>query len=200
MRVGDFIRHLRKNRKMTQAELAKKLGVAPTAVSAWERNENKPLMDKLTAIAEIFEIPVTKFFELEEFGGVEIRDSKIIPIFNKVELIDGEVVFGDISGYEFIPSEWANDGEHFFLRSQDDSMIGARIQSGDLLLIRQQSEIENGEIALASIGDEVVLRRVYLQNDTYILQSENPKYPPILRNKSDVTIIGRLVLNMIMFI
>ena len=200
MRVGDFIRHLRKSRKMTQAELAKKLGVAPTAVSAWERNENKPLMDKLTAIAEIFEIPITKFFELEEFGGVEIRDSKIIPIFNKVELIDGEVVFGDISGYEFIPSEWANDGEHFFLRSQDDSMIGARIQSGDLLLIRQQSEIENGEIALASIGDEVVLRRVYLQNDTYILQSENPKYPPILRNKSDVTIIGRLVLNMIMFI
>ncbi len=47
MRLGNKIKELRKKNRMTQADLAKKLNVAPTAVSAWERNENRPYRKKI---------------------------------------------------------------------------------------------------------------------------------------------------------
>lgn len=67
MKVGDLIKELRKKNRLTQADLAKKLGVAPTAVSAWERNENRPLMDKISFLAELFAVPVSYFFNNSEF-------------------------------------------------------------------------------------------------------------------------------------
>lgn len=62
MRVGDLIKKLRKKNNLTQAELAKKLNVAPTAVSAWERHENRPLIDKIVMMSEMFGVPLTEFF------------------------------------------------------------------------------------------------------------------------------------------
>ncbi|MFS1513602.1 helix-turn-helix domain-containing protein [Chengkuizengella sp. SCS-71B] len=63
MKVGGIIKELRKGHKMTQVELAKKLNVAPTAVSAWERDENRPLLDKITILADMFNVPVSHFFK-----------------------------------------------------------------------------------------------------------------------------------------
>lgn len=63
MRVGDLIKKLRKEHRLTQADLAKKLNVAPTAVSAWERHENRPLIDKIVLMSELFNVPMDRFFE-----------------------------------------------------------------------------------------------------------------------------------------
>ena len=63
-----------------------------------------------------------------------------------------------------------NGGEYFFLRAKGDSMINARIMDGDLLLIRRQDDVENGEIAAVLIDGEAVLKRVYKTNGTIILQ------------------------------
>ena len=74
-------------------------------------------------------------------------------------------------------------------------MIGARIMDGDLLLIRRQDDVDNGEIAAVLIDDEIVLKRVYKTDDTIILQSENPAYKPIVVRPEDaknVRIIGKL--------
>ncbi|WP_148315696.1 helix-turn-helix transcriptional regulator, partial [Anaerococcus hydrogenalis] len=60
------IKRLRKENRMTQAQLAKKLGVAPTTVSSWERNDNNPLMDNITLMAEIFDVPVSYFFDKKD--------------------------------------------------------------------------------------------------------------------------------------
>ena len=75
-------------------------------------------------------------------------------------------------------------------------MIGARIQDGDLLLIRKQPNVEDGDIAAVLIEDEAVLKRVYIRDGMIILQSENPNYPPIIfdpKNQRDgIRIIGKL--------
>lgn len=71
-------------------------------------------------------------------------------------------------------------------------MAGARIQEGDLLLIRKQPEVEKGEIAAVLIEGDAVLKRVYLNNNQMVLQSENPKYPPVFAPPTDVRIIGKL--------
>lgn len=199
MRVGDIIRQLRKERKMTQGELARKLGVAPTAVSAWERNENRPLMDKLSIIADIFEVPLTRFFESEEFGGNTSSDMIRLPIVGRISCGNGILAFEDVSGYEPTPTEWLNGGEYFYLRAQGDSMSGARIYEGDLLLIRKQPEVENGEIAVVLIGEEAFLKRVYKNGDQLVLQSENPNYPPIFAPPTEAKVIGKLKMNVIKY-
>lgn len=68
MNVGEKIKFLRKKHHMTQADLAKLLNVATTSVSAWEGNKNRPLMDKLTAIAEIFDVPWCIFYSRFAFA------------------------------------------------------------------------------------------------------------------------------------
>ena len=68
----------------------------------------------------------------------------------------------------------------FCLKIQGDSMIGARINDGDIVFIKKQPDVDNGEIAAVLIEDEATLKRVYKEKDSLILQAENPKYAPIV--------------------
>lgn len=74
-----------------------------------------------------------------------------------------------------------NINADFCLKAKGDSMIGARIQDGDIVFIRKQSIVENGEIAAVIIDNEATLKRVYYEKDKnkLFLQAENPKYPPL---------------------
>lgn len=196
MHIGQKIKQLRKAHKLTQEELAKILDVKPTAVSAWELGRNKPLMDKLDMIAHYFGVPISYFFEENEIKGPKNHIYFVkLPIVGTISCGNGVIAYEDIEGYEEVPRSWLNGGEYFFLRAKGDSMINARIMDGDLLMIRRQDDVENGEIAAVLIDDEAVLKRVYKNNGTIILQSENPKYQPIIITKGDmknIRIIGKL--------
>jgi repressor LexA len=196
LHIGEKIKQLRKSKKLTQEELAKILNVKPTAVSAWELGRNKPLMDKLDMMAHYFGVPISYFFEENQIKGSRNCFNFVkLPIVGTISCGNGVIAYEDIEGYEEVPRSWLNGGEYFFLRAKGDSMINARIMNGDLLLIRRQNDVENGEIAAVLIDGEAVLKRVYKTNDTIILQSENPMYKPIILNKNDmkdVRIIGKL--------
>lgn len=192
MTVGEKIKALRKQNKLTQEELAKKLGVAPTAVSAWERNANKPLMDKIMVMADMFDVPFTHFFEVDEYDDTyEVN----LPVYGNVSCGEGLVVFETPTEYRSTPTDWIKSGDYFYVRASGDSMIGARIFDGDMLLLRKQDEVENGEIAAVCLDDEILLKRVFRTNGSFILQSENPSHPPRIFNpKTDknIRIIGKL--------
>ena len=66
----------------------------------------------------------------------------------------------------------------FALRCKGDSMVNARIMDGDIVYIRQQPDVENGEIAAVLIGDEATLRRVYKADNQVTLMPENSAYAP----------------------
>jgi len=196
LHIGQKIKQLRKEHKLTQEELAKILDVKPTAVSAWELGRNKPLMDKLDMMAHYFGVPISYFFEENEIKGPKNHIYFVkLPIVGTISCGNGVIAYEDIEGYEDVPSSWLNGGEYFFLRAKGDSMINARIMDGDLLLIRRQDDVENGDIAAVLIDGEAVLKRVYKTDDTIILQSENPAYKPIILRKDDmknIRIIGKL--------
>ena len=75
-------------------------------------------------------------------------------------------------------------------------MIGARIHDGDIVYIRQQPDVENGEIAAVMIEDEATLKRVYKKGSSVILQPENPAYEPLVFVREEINqirILGKAV-------
>lgn len=85
----------------------------------------------------------------------------------------------------------------FCLRVKGDSMINARIINGDLVFIRQQSDVQNGEIAAVLVdGEDATLKRVHKGTGTVTLHAENPNYPDQVFTRRDmrqVSIIGKAV-------
>jgi repressor LexA len=118
-----------------------------------------------------------------------------IPIVGNISCGNGIMAYRDITGYEPTPADWVRGGEYFYHRAKGDSMINARIMDGDLVLIRKQDDVENGEIAAVLADDEIYLKRVFKNNGTLVLQSENPNYPPVIcsnRTNGYIKIIGKL--------
>ena len=76
-------------------------------------------------------------------------------------------------------------------------MINARINDGDIVFIKQQATVENGEIAAVLINDSATLKRVYfLDNSSIQLRPENPKYKPMVFSKEncdDFRILGKAI-------
>lgn len=86
----------------------------------------------------------------------------------------------------------------FILIASGDSMTGARINDGDLVFIRQQQTVENGEIAAVRIGDEATLKRFYKypEKRMIILRAANPAYEDMVymdEQTLDVEVIGKAV-------
>ena len=74
----------------------------------------------------------------------------------------------------------------FALRVAGDSMIGARIRDGDLVFIRRQDDVDDGQIAAVIVDDSATLKRVYHVPGGVQLISENPEYSPMLYTEDDV--------------
>ncbi len=84
----------------------------------------------------------------------------------------------------------------FALRCKGDSMINARIFDGDIVYIREQPDVEDGEIAAVLIGEEATLKRVYKYPSKVVLRPENPLYDDMIYSKeemNEVRILGKAV-------
>nr|WP_092074993.1 XRE family transcriptional regulator [Dendrosporobacter quercicolus]NSL49628.1 helix-turn-helix domain-containing protein [Dendrosporobacter quercicolus DSM 1736]SDN25543.1 repressor LexA [Dendrosporobacter quercicolus] len=186
---------LRKSNDLTQEEVANALGVTKGAVSEWESAKKLPNAGNLEKLASYFKIPKSALLA-EEHDQIITYDKTInLPIVGKISCGNGSFAYEEIEGYEPTPADWLNGGEYFYTRAQGDSMINARIHDGDLLLIRRQPDVEDGEIAAVLIDEDIFLKRVFKRNGTVILQSENPAYPPIISNSNSCNncmIIGKL--------
>ncbi len=83
-------------------------------------------------------------------------------------------------------------GAHFALRVQGDSMTGAGILEGDVVVIRQQASAENGELVAALLEDSATVKRFFRRNSHIELRPENPAYKPIVSTEAKV--LGKVVL------
>ena len=83
---------------------------------------------------------------------------------------------------------WDGDPSCFALRVRGDSMIGAGILSGDMVVVRPQPNADDGQIVVARIGDEATVKRLRRRNGQIWLMPENPDYEPI--DGTNAQIIG----------
>lgn len=115
------------------------------------------------------------------------------------EIACGEPIFADEQYETYIELD-SDIHADFVLKAKGDSMINARIHDGDIVFIKEQNDVNDGEIAAVIIDDEATLKRVYKYDDYIMLNAENPAYKPIQINKTDaknVRIIGKAISAMI---
>ena len=195
---GDKIREARKAAGLTQRQLAEKVNVSNTSISNWEKNLSRPDPDTIQHLCWALNVQPNYFFSI---GISSIPPTNIIPMpeMRRIPLVGtiacGEPILAEenIEDYVNIPKDMAGD---FALTCKGDSMINARIFDGDIVYIRQQDTVENGEIAAVLIDNEATLKRFKRLPDRIILSPENPLYDPLVyRNEemNTVHILGKAV-------
>lgn len=207
--MGNFasiIKRLRVERGITQEQLAALLKVSRSTVGMYETGSREPDFETCEAIADIFNVDMDFLLGRSDVERKEtiLPDERIpagfepLPATDTVPLV-GRIACGqpitaeeNLEGYVSIPAAWHAT---FTLVCRGDSME-PRIKDGDLVAIRSQEAVENGEIAAVRIGDEATLKHVYLHADYIELRPENPEYESIIRRKeemNDVHIEGKAV-------
>ncbi len=130
--------------------------------------------------------------------GWENYENNILNVpTNKIPLIGtiaaGEPILAEQHIEEYIDLETATRAD-FCLRVKGNSMIGAGIKNGDIVFIRLQDDVDDGEIAAVLIDDSATLKRVFKLGTLIQLRSENPDIKPIILNgDKDVKILGKAV-------
>lgn len=193
---------LRKDKGLSMAQVARDLGLKYTTYVSYEKGDREPSSEMLIQIADYYGCTVDylvgntteKIIDIEKYG-VQPIEVKKFPLLGDIAC--GEPRFANEERESYVLSGTAINAD-FCLKARGDSMINARIMDGDIVFIRSQSQVENGEIAVVIINDEATLKRVfyYPEKSTLILKPENPKYEDFIftgAELNDINILGKAV-------
>ena len=174
--VGRRISEIRREKGYSQEELAEMALLSRVTLARYETGMIEPGVFALSRIADALNVSTDELL---------CRTEKLPPFIQLVNSsvpIIGEIACGspitaeqNTEGYAELP-----DGVHadFALRCRGDSMEPT-FDQGDLVLIRQQPDVTNGQIAAVGIEDSATLKRVYKQENGIVCVSDNPAYPPM---------------------
>ena len=186
------LKALRESRGMSQKALAERLQVAQGAVGNWESGARRPGLLRLQQLAEIFEVSVDELLAQPRSGGHPVPVLGYVRAGIPIDAVE------EILDYEEIDAATAACGDYFALRVQGDSME-PRIAEGDVVIVRQQPDVESGEIAVVLInGDEATVKKVVKHGHGISLVALNPKYEPLYFTAEEVaqkpvTVVGKVV-------
>ena len=217
MYLGGLIKEYREKYNLTMDEFAKKAGLSKGYISMLEKNQhpqNKrkivPSLDTFRKAAKAMELSVDDLMKaVDGDQPVSLEVKKSLPPYDNIfqiekkkipmlgEIACGEPIFAneDRESYVLVGTDINAD---FCLKAKGDSMIGARILDGDIVFIREQTIVDDGEIAAVIIDDEATLKRVYYEKEKnrLTLQAENPKYRPLSYEGEEldhIQILGKAV-------
>lgn len=200
---------------LTQSDLCNKTKIPKSAMSQYLSGAFKPkdkrtfLIAKALNVSEAwlmgYDVPMRdeEKINMGIYNSSKISNINPLPKTNKKPRL-GTIACGEpilaqenIEDYDEVPEDIRCD---FTLICSGDSMINARINNGDIVYIREQPQVENGEIAACLVDGEfetrATLKRFYKYDDKIILQAENPAYPPFVyvnEEMNKVRIIGKAV-------
>ena len=193
--------------KMTQAELSAHTGIGKSSICSYIKGEYEPKAEKARRIAQAFGVneewllgysddpnPQSRL-NSEEFENIFPIKLKKFPLLG--EIACGEPVFAEEEHESYIMASGEIEAD-FCLVAKGDSMIGARINDGDVVFIKKQSIVDNGDIAAVIIDNETTLKRWYYypEKQKLVLTPENNKYEPFVyvgKELCDVRCLGRAV-------
>ena len=201
--MKNRVRELRIQKGLTQTQLANKLNVSQGTLSLWEQGKYDIDADALKELSKIFNTTVdyiiynvsSSYKSRSEYDNIFPMKTKKVPLLGDIAC--GEPIWAEEQRGEFVSVSDDIDA-NFCLRAKGDSMTGARIYDGDIVFIRRQPTVENGEIAAVIIDNEATLKRVYFYRDKnkLVLNPENPAFDPLVYIGSEleeIRILGKAV-------
>ena len=196
--ISARIRKAIDHAELSYSELAARTGIPKSALQRYATGETEKIPAKYiesiahaTGVSPIYlmgwEKPASKIKKTHSY--------KKVPLLG--EIACGEPIFADEQRTEYIIVDEDIDAD-YCLRCDGASMIGARIMDGDIVFIRCQDTVNNGEIAAVVIGDNATLKRVYYypEDNKLVLSPENPRYAPFVYvgdELEQIRILGKAV-------
>lgn len=187
---------------MTLESLATRVGTSRQTIHRYESGIISNVPHKMVSeLARALDVPPSVLMgwdnesSAKQYENVMPISVKRLPLLGDIAC--GEPIYASEEHDSFISTDIGLDAD-FCLRAHGDSMVGARIYDGDIVFIRAQDSVDNGEIAAVIINDEATLKRVYYYPDDakLILSAENPRYAPFVYvgdELNEIKIIGKAV-------
>lgn len=212
MAIGDKILYYLEKHEMQQKELAEKICIDPAVLNRIVKNRRPVRSDELEAIANVFHVPADALLERDDpitFVGPLSKEKPIkkpvsgepvtmIPIYGRVVAGDPCEPVQDIIGYTPITEHEARQGEYFALKACGASMEPT-FSDGDILIVKKQETVDDGQIAIVLIGDEATVKRIYCDERGVSIIADNAAVfrPRLYTNEEAETlpirILGRVV-------
>jgi len=124
----------------------------------------------------------------------DARPIRHVPLVGDVAAGTGVLAQENIEELYPLPEDFTGTGSLFMLRVRGDSMIDAGIVEGDYVVVRQQSDAEQGDIVIAGIpGDEATVKTFGTKDGKVVLTPANPRLVPMVFDPDEVTIFGKVV-------
>lgn len=198
--ISNRILDILLNKEISYGELAEKTGIPKSALQRYATGQTEKIpIDRLEKIATAIGTSAAYLmgWEPEERPAIPAGFSPMpetvqVPRIGRIACGDPITAEENVESYDEVLKSWHAD---FTLVCCGDSMI-PKIEDGDVVAIRSQPTVENGEIAAVRIGDEATLKRVFLHSDYIELRPLNPEYDSIIRRReemSDIRIEGLAV-------
>lgn len=189
-------------RNMKAADLSKKTKVSEGTISCYINGKYEAKQNRVRTFAEAlnvnpawlmgYDVPMDNDAPAIPAGFEPLPEMTTIPLVGSIACGTPITAEENVEARIGIPAAWNAD---FALTCKGDSMA-PRYQDGDVVCIRCQPEVENGEIAAVRIGEEATLKRFYQEGETVTLVPVNPAYTPLVYRGpelSDIQIEGRVV-------
>ena len=201
--MAENIKYYMQKKNKPRNEICDDLGIKYSTFSDWGNGKKYPRIDKIEMLANYFGIEKSDLVEKRntipaDAIPYEPVPTVLIPLVGAVNC--GSPIFAEDNIEDHIPTPAADvlTGEtYFWLKAKGNSMINVGIHDGDFLFIRQQSDVDSGDIAVVAInGDDATLKRVIKKENSLVLQPENPAYETKIYVGSEVDNIcirGRLM-------
>ena len=193
--MAQNIRYYLKKYGKTQKEICKDLGFKEMTFSDWVNAKTYPRIDKIEKMANYFHVQKADLVEEKRkpLKNIVPIERCMVPIIGQIAA--GKPILADEHIEAFLPCDTGVHAD-FGLVVSGDSMIGADIHDGDVVFIRSQPIVDDGQIAAVRIDDDATLKRFYKNPDGCTLVSMNPQYPPMIFNSDNcdsIQIIGLAV-------
>ena len=191
MNLGERIKERREQKGLTLEEVGEYVGVTKSTVRKWETGDIENMKrDKIAKLAEVLSVSPLYIMGMIDTYSMKDTIGNPIPLLGTIAAGSPILAEQNIEDYFNLDKKIKAD---FCLRIKGDSMININIMDGDIVFIKKQEDLENGEVGAVLVEDSATLKRFYRMNGEVYLQSENPVYKPIVISSGEVMVLGKMV-------
>lgn len=205
--IGERIRELRKKNKMTQADVARKVGVSSPTITQWENNQTAPKGDNLLKVSHVLGCTPDWLItgkghpdDIHDNTEAAPRLKGLVPVINEVQAGHWtEIQTGfDSEASEWIPTLHTNSRYAFALRVVGDSMLNPHekrsLSEGMIVVVDPEKQAKHRSIVVARLenSEKATVKELVIDGDMKYLRPFNPQFP-IIPITEGTMIIGTVV-------